>query len=100
MAKSVGDAADDFKAHALPKEDGTFIGADHDVELHGQETADARLVQRMPAHGPGDTAARRPGYGHVSAIGDVRSGAGVVGAQIVRADDFVLMECDKDCVTE
>lgn len=99
VPKSVGNTADDFKTHALPEPDGAFIAADHDVELHGQKAALAGAIKGVAAHGLGDSAACGPGGSHVSAVGDVRSVASLVGAKVVRSDDFTVDHRDKNLVS-
>jgi hypothetical protein len=66
-----GKAADDLKAEALPQVHGALVGADHEVELHGQEATPARLLQRMLGHLAGDASAALRRVGRIGGIGDV-----------------------------
>src|SRR5260370_3071652 len=50
MIEGPGEAADNFKAEALPKSDGAFIGGDDEIKLQSAKAAFPRAVERMRAH--------------------------------------------------
>src|SRR5207249_6556235 len=84
-------ASDDVESAALPEPHRPLVGADHEVELHGPEPSRGGGGERMLTHQAGDTAARRPGRGHVSAIGHMRTAASLVRAQVVGPDDVAVL---------
>ncbi len=77
-----------FKAHLLPQGHGRFVGAHHDVELHGQVARGAGLGERVLAHRPADPEIPVGGAHQVARIGHVGSPAGLVGADEVGAGHF------------
>src|SRR5260370_1785564 len=91
MMEGPGEAADNFKAEALPKSDGAFIGGDDEIKLHSAKAAFPRAVERMLAHRSGYAAARHGYRRHVTAIGDVSSTALLVCLEAVRSDDVAVI---------
>lgn len=49
MPKRSGQSPYDLEPQLLPEFDGTGVGTDHEIELHGFETRLARFLQAMPA---------------------------------------------------
>ena len=86
----------DGEAAALPEVDGALVGADDEVELHGAEALGARLVEGVPAHAAGDSAAGCRCCSHVSAVGYVRAAALLIGAEVVAAQDGTVFFGYKD----
>ncbi len=82
-----GEAAEGLETAAFPQRDRAQIGGDDEVELDGAVAARAGMGEGVPAHGAGDAAAGGVGGGHVAAIGDMGAAAGLVGADVVGAED-------------
>src|SRR5579872_664873 len=84
-------AAAHFESEALPEPDGALIRADDKIKLHREKTALSRMVQGMGAHCAGHTASGSAGGDHVSAVGNVRSTALLIGAQEVGSEHCALL---------
>ena len=85
-----------FKTVLLPQPDGSFIGADHKIELHAAETAFPRALQRVCAHRTSHTAARCVRRSHISAVRNVCPTALLIGFQEIGANDFSVVFRDKN----
>ena len=68
------------KAEVLPQPHGALVGSDDEVELHGGETMRARLIERVGAHGAGDTAAECGRCNDIAAIGHMLPATAIIGA--------------------
>ena len=99
MVERLGQGAGDGKPAGLPESDRPHIGGDDEIELHGAKPIAARFLKRMRAHRPRDPVAHGIRRDDVAAIGDVRSAASVVGAQIVGADHAIILDGHEDTVT-
>src|SRR5688572_9471441 len=87
MVKSLRQAAHRGEAKPTPEPDGAFIGGRDEVELHGLVAQCACDLLGMLAHCRGQTAPSRSGRDHISAVADVIARPGLVGLQVVRAED-------------
>lgn len=81
VPEGLGQGADDPEAHLLPEGDGALVGAHHEVELQGEESGPARLLQRVLAHRPPHAPPRLPGRDHVAHVGHMGAEARLVGPQ-------------------
>ena len=70
-----GKPPSDFESEGLPEADGSGVGADDEVELHGAEAALPGVGEGVEAHGAGDSSALGGGGGGVAAVGDVGTAA-------------------------
>ena len=78
-------AADDGKAAGLPEMHSRFVGADHEVELHGAKAARFCMIERMQTHSTRDAEFARFNCRDIAAIGDMASAATRVVAKIIGA---------------
>src|SRR5215467_4236648 len=98
MFKRFRQTANDCKTEALPQANGTLVGADHEIVLHGPEAAFAGAFQRMGAHSASHTASHSFGRCDVSAIRNVCPTALLIGPQNVRPDNPVVFFGDENFV--
>jgi hypothetical protein len=96
VEKGVGEAADGLEAEALPEAEGAVVGVDHEVELHGAVASGFGVVERVEAHGAGDSLAGEGCGGDVAAVDDVRAAALLIGSEVIGADDLVVVVGDED----
>ena len=76
-----------------------FIGADHEVELHGQKAPRPCVRERMLAHGPRHALPARRRRCHVPAIGHMRAAPLLIGPQVVGAQHLAVPLGHEDFVT-
>ena len=85
MSKCGGQPSHDFKSKTLPQSNCTLIRTNHEIELHGAESAGSGVVERMRAHRACYAASGSPRRGDVAAIGDVGPAAELVRSEEVSA---------------
>ena len=88
-----------LEPEALPDPYRPVVGAHHEVELHGAESARPSRLQRMRAHRPRQPAARCPPGGHIPAVGHVRPAALLIGVQEVSSRDLAVEFGDENLMT-
>ena len=88
----------DLESQVLPEANRAFVGAHDKVELHGKVATAFRMVQRVKAHGLGNTLSGRPWRRHVSAVSNVRAASSVIGTHVVRAHHLPRGLCDEGLV--
>lgn len=80
--------ADNREAQAVPQPDCRDIGADHEIELHGQEPGRARLLQAMQAKlAPDASPAGARGH-HERCVRHMAAQADLVGNELVHRHDY------------
>src|SRR5271170_1849116 len=95
MHERGGKPADNFEPHPLPEADRAVVAAHYKIELHREKASLLCVFERMLTHRARNTAAAGPRRGHVSAIRYVRSPALLIGAQVIRAKNFVVLFRDE-----
>ncbi len=95
MVERQRQTAYDLKAEGLPERHSPSVGADDKVELHTAIAAQLGVIQRVPTHGASDPAPRRSGARHVAAIANVLAATGLIGANIIGADDLPIFLGDE-----
>jgi len=90
VIESFGKCADNGESQLLPKRDGTFIGADHEVELHRLITGFLCLNQAMLSHRFSDAFPVCNRADHERCVGDVRTKVTLIGDQFIESDDTSL----------
>ena len=93
------ETADDCEAELLPEAYSAFVGADHEIELHGAIAAFFGVFERMGAHGARDAAAGGARSGDVAAVRDVGAAALLIGAEEIGAYDQAIVIGDEDFMT-
>src|SRR5262249_25540638 len=66
-----------------------FVGADHEIELHGAKAGTSRTLQRINAHRSRNAPADGPGSCHITAVGNVSPTSTLIRLQKVGPDDGI-----------
>jgi hypothetical protein len=91
-------AANNLKSEALPQPHCPFVGAHHEVELHGAESPGLRVFERVRTHRAREALAGSPGRRYVATIRHVRAPAFLIGTQEVCAKNLPILLGDKHFV--
>ena len=83
MSESAWQGADDFKSEIFPKTQGSSVGRDNEVELHGPKTEMPSFVQTMFSHRSADSATSGRWRNHEASVSDMRSEPRLVGSENV-----------------
>src|SRR5437763_16181258 len=94
MSESAWQGADDFKSEIFPKTQGSSVGRDNEVELHGPKTETPSFVQTMFSHRSADSATSGCWRNHEAGIRDVRSKPRLVDFENVTTNYPVRGESD------
>jgi hypothetical protein len=90
MSESAWQSADDFKSEIFPKTQGSSVGSDDEVELHGPKTEPPSFVQTMFSHRSADSATSGGWRNHEAGVSDMRSKPRLVGFKNVTTNYSVI----------
>src|SRR5882757_11178157 len=98
MPKGAGEPANNFKSEAAPQVNSRFVGANHEIELHGPEATLAGSIERVCAHRATYAAACRPRSSGITAVGYVGTAALLVRLQKIGAKHVSVLNRGVDIV--